>query len=207
MPKVVAGYKEEARKAIVEAAATVFAQKGYNDATMDDIAKELGVSKGAVYQYFSSKDELFQELCGAVAKMVEEKLQGAFSGPDLRSASAKYMTAELDRFQKRGIVMFEAFAQAPRNPAINKMVRNNYSTVKDVMTRFLQGLRDTGSLKQEMDPSSVAELLIILRHGTLATMLFGASREDAMRMWLNGFDSIVGPFVIDKSQRGKGNRN
>jgi AcrR family transcriptional regulator len=38
MPKVVAGYKEEAKRTIVQAAGEVFAEKGYHAATMDDVA-------------------------------------------------------------------------------------------------------------------------------------------------------------------------
>ncbi len=80
MPKVVAGYKEEARRTILQTASEVFAEKGYRESTMDDVAKRLGVSKGAVYQYFASKDELFQVLCGAAAKKLEEDCEKSLKG-------------------------------------------------------------------------------------------------------------------------------
>ena len=56
MPKVIPEYKEEAKAKIIKAARSVFSQKGYHDATMDDIATEVGVSKGALYSYFESKE-------------------------------------------------------------------------------------------------------------------------------------------------------
>jgi AcrR family transcriptional regulator len=202
MPRVVAGYKEEARRTILETAAGVFAQKGYRDSKMDDVAKELGVSKGAVYQYFTSKDELFQELCAVAAKMVEERLIASFTGLDLRSAAEKYMGIELDKFQNRGVLMFEAFAEAPRDQSIGKVIRNNYTTVMGVMTRFLEGLKERGSLKPEMDSASVAAVLIALRHGVLATVLMGVGREDAMRVWMDGFEAVLGPYMEDEGQRG-----
>ena len=62
MPKVIPEYKEAAKSKIVEAARIVFAKKGYHDATMDDIAKEVGVSKGALYSYFKSKEDLLKEI-------------------------------------------------------------------------------------------------------------------------------------------------
>ncbi|HUI00376.1 MAG TPA: TetR/AcrR family transcriptional regulator [Nitrososphaerales archaeon] len=198
MPKVVAGYKEEARRTILETAAGVFAQKGFTDATMDDVAKELGVSKGAVYQYFSSKDELFEGLCDAAAKMVEERLRESFSGADLRKSAERYMDSELDRFQNRGVLMFEAFAQAPRNASISGLIGNNYVTVLEVMTRFLETLKEKGALRKEMDSAEVAELLIALRHGVLATVLMGVSREDAMRVWMNGFEAVLGRYTAIK---------
>ena len=197
MPRVVAVYKEEARRNILEKAAGVFARNGYSSTTMDDIAGELGVSKGAVYQYFTSKDELFRELCGAAAKVVEERLRENFEGPDLRKSAERYMNAEVDRFRARGILMFEALAQAPRNPSISSMLENNYSTVLEVMKRFLAKLKEEGMLKKEADPETVAEQIIALRHGVLATVMMGADREEALKVWMNGFESIVGRFIRD----------
>jgi len=69
MPKVVPEYKEEAKSRILDAANKVFAEKGYHEATMDDIAKRLGVSKGAIYLYFSSKEDLYR-----VCKLTDKSL-------------------------------------------------------------------------------------------------------------------------------------
>lgn len=50
--------REEQRQEILLAAAKTFARKGYESATMDDIAKEMGVSKGILYYQFKSKQDL-----------------------------------------------------------------------------------------------------------------------------------------------------
>jgi AcrR family transcriptional regulator len=203
MPRVVAGYKDEARRTILETAAEVFAKNGYTDTTMDDIARALGVSKGAVYQYFDSKDQLFEELCGVTANVIAERLRDAFSGPDLRNAAEGYINIELDKFEQRGVVMFEALARAPRDRSIAEVVGNNYTVVLGVMKRFLEGLKQKGNLSRDLDSAAVAEELIALRHGILATVLLGVSREDAIRTWMNGFDSIVGPFIVKGGVSGK----
>lgn len=199
MPKVVAGYKEEAKRTIIEKAAGVFALKGYTETTMDDIAAELGVSKGAVYQYFDSKEDLFQQLCGKAAETVEERLRTDFTGTNLRESAERYMNAELDKLKTRGILMFEALAQSPRNPSIRRMIENNYSTVLDVTKRFLETLKEERRLSKELDPEEVARQILALRHGVLAMVLMGASREDALKVWMNSFESIVGGFIQKKS--------
>src|SRR5215472_16477890 len=79
MPRVVPEYKEEARTRILRAANQVFGEKGYRQATMDDIAKKLGVSKGALYLYFSSKEELFEAICRAEPAAFKEMLYSSFS--------------------------------------------------------------------------------------------------------------------------------
>lgn len=50
------------RQSIVDAALTLFAERGFHDTTVDDIAGAVGVSRAALYQYFESKEQLFVEL-------------------------------------------------------------------------------------------------------------------------------------------------
>lgn len=64
--------KEERRATILTAAEKVFVSKGVGLATMDDIAREAELSKGTLYLYFDSKDELFLEIAvRAVREIVD----------------------------------------------------------------------------------------------------------------------------------------
>ncbi|RKD33521.1 TetR/AcrR family transcriptional regulator [Thermohalobacter berrensis] len=54
--------KEERRINIIEAAVKVFSKKGFHKARMEDIAKEAGIGKGTIYEYFDSKKHLFYEM-------------------------------------------------------------------------------------------------------------------------------------------------
>lgn len=67
--------REEQRRHILDAASRVFARKGYAGATMDDIAAEMGCSKGILYYQFQSKQELIvatrRETSGAAAQRLE----------------------------------------------------------------------------------------------------------------------------------------
>lgn len=67
--------REEQRRHILDAASRVFARKGYAGATMDEIAAEMGCSKGILYYQFQSKQELIvatrRETSGAAAQRLE----------------------------------------------------------------------------------------------------------------------------------------
>ena len=54
--------QRDGRAALLEAALEVFAERGYRDATVDEIAARAGYSKGAIYFHFSAKDDLFLAL-------------------------------------------------------------------------------------------------------------------------------------------------
>ncbi|KXG76947.1 HTH-type transcriptional repressor Bm3R1 [Fervidicola ferrireducens] len=52
----------EKRSSILEAAASIFSNKGYPNTKMQDIAEKAGIGKGTIYQYFKSKKHLFQQI-------------------------------------------------------------------------------------------------------------------------------------------------
>jgi AcrR family transcriptional regulator len=60
---------------ILAAAQKVMLEKGYNGATMDDIAAEAGLTKPTVYQYFKTKDELFVQLIEPLIQSLAVKLE------------------------------------------------------------------------------------------------------------------------------------
>lgn len=67
------GLKEQKRDAIINAALEEFAIKGYDLASTNEIIKAAGISKGALFHYFSSKKDLFLFLCGYVFDLVKRE--------------------------------------------------------------------------------------------------------------------------------------
>lgn len=67
--------REETRKKILESAAQVFASKGFHNAAVDDIVKASGTSKGAVYFYFDSKEQIFLSLVEEYASTLACEIQ------------------------------------------------------------------------------------------------------------------------------------
>ncbi|MBN1303113.1 MAG: TetR/AcrR family transcriptional regulator [Anaerolineales bacterium] len=66
---------QETRGRILEAAAQVFAAKGYHDTKVDDIVSKSKTSKGAFYFYFPSKQDIFMALVDAFADLLENQLK------------------------------------------------------------------------------------------------------------------------------------
>jgi AcrR family transcriptional regulator len=66
--------REERRRQILEAALTVFSQKGFNAANVSDVAAQAGVSQGTIYWYFDSKDDLFTAAVLSVFEGIGEQV-------------------------------------------------------------------------------------------------------------------------------------
>src|SRR3954466_4641343 len=84
----------ERQQRILEAAAKLFAHYGYDKTTVNDIAEEAGISKGAVYLHYKGKEELFDALIIYEGqKMLDVMLQRVESDPDAGSIFALYQHA------------------------------------------------------------------------------------------------------------------
>jgi AcrR family transcriptional regulator len=73
MPKVTGQYKSDLREKIIQAAIESFAQTGFDRTKMEDIAKRLGLSKGTIYLYFNSKEDLFLAICEHYLKVMRDQ--------------------------------------------------------------------------------------------------------------------------------------
>src|SRR5580765_6899143 len=87
---------EERRGAILEAALSVFSDLGYTQATLNDVADRVGVTKGCLYHYFESKErlllDLIQDRVGAII---------AHEGPLAEGSREEQLKALLERLWQR----------------------------------------------------------------------------------------------------------
>jgi AcrR family transcriptional regulator len=81
----------ERREQLLLVARAIFAEKGFQATTMDDIAKEAGFTKPILYQYFESKTELYREIVNQTAQKLMTSLQTAVA--EVESPRAKIEVA------------------------------------------------------------------------------------------------------------------
>lgn len=92
--RLAAGQDPAKRQQILEGANRVFSQMGFDAASMNDITREAGVSKGTIYVYFDSKEELFLELCNHYREILFADIYHALeSDGDLREALIEFGVA------------------------------------------------------------------------------------------------------------------
>jgi AcrR family transcriptional regulator len=88
---------EERRTGILDAALAVFSQSGYHPASIDDIAREAGVSKALIYEHFASKQELYADLIARNARELTQRIAVALTGVELESGATR-LAIGLDAF-------------------------------------------------------------------------------------------------------------
>ena len=196
MPKVVPEYKEEAKSRILEAANKVFAERGYHEATMDDIAKRLGVSKGAIYLYFSSKEDLFEAMCKTAPQAFKEILYSSFGDEENPVQSA---TQFFDKMLKLSAsnpgLSFEILSEASRSPSLKRILRQNHEEYERVLTGFLAEGRKRKIVGDNLDIRPLANALIALWNGLETLLVSGLPIDEARRAWLEALKAI---FMIQQ---------
>lgn len=127
---------KETRKALLKAAATIFAEKGLNGATIDEIAKRAGVTKGAIYSHFDGREDLLVESCRSALQSFH-LFKLAEVAPDLRTfvmETAKVLLADKGRDAR--MLNIEAHLSAARSPKIAGLLSEWYeATIKLVSDR------------------------------------------------------------------------
>jgi AcrR family transcriptional regulator len=88
---------EERRAGILDAALAVFSARGYHASSIDDIAREAGISKALIYEHFDSKQGLYADLLERNANELFERLAAALAGVEIESGAARLATG-LDAF-------------------------------------------------------------------------------------------------------------
>ena len=91
------------RDEILRAATDLFSEKGYHEVTMEEIAEEMGVSKGTIYNYFSSKENLYLEILKESFEAIEELLHEEIENSDPATLKLRKLLATIFTFYRRNL--------------------------------------------------------------------------------------------------------
>jgi AcrR family transcriptional regulator len=180
MPRVVPEYKAQARARIVEAARAVFHRKGFRRATMDDIAKEIGVSKGALYLYFPTKAKLLVEIQASSREEIVQNWEKLLQAGDV----AQGMAESLDQVfsgQVDPSVFHELAAESASNPEIRQALLEDRRNDAKTLRRFLRQLEKRGRIPKMRDPAAATQIMLKLFEGTVLQMMLQGKGAEARR--------------------------
>jgi TetR/AcrR family transcriptional regulator, repressor for uid operon len=191
-PKVTTQYKSEVRERIIESAVECFAKTGFDRTRMDDIANLSDVSKGTLYLYFKSKEDLFYGICESSLKKVKEQLTSMFiTKENLVSDAERFY----DYFQKgvnrsRNIVILEMSVEATRNPRLRKVLMQHQVNRHQVISEFIELQIRKGFARKDIDKDAIASGLIGLYEGLVLDKVTGADDSTNKKAWSDTIRAI-----------------
>lgn len=165
MRKIDPARHEERRRQIMEAAGRRLARDGFRGATMARICAEAGMSPGAVYHYFESKEAIV----AARMEAVLERWTGAFaelieSGEPLSILPSRVLAlsaqAEAGIHQGASRPGYDTLAEAARNPVLAEIVKRHGDAVRALFSDFLKSAQAGGKVDPALDAEVAAAALL-----------------------------------------------
>jgi AcrR family transcriptional regulator len=196
MPKVSLEYKELVRTRILESAHRVFSEKGYREATMDEIAEGVGLSKPALYRYYPSKEELFREIFKLFNQATSKALRESFKGGRL---DGETFFALVDKWGWTPNLFLSAASEAPRNPKLRKILAEGYKAGVDMVGSFIEELKSRGILKKEANPRLTAMGAIAIHDGLLIWEVAGMNRQETRKAFVDIIQTMFSGLLVHTS--------
>jgi TetR/AcrR family transcriptional repressor of uid operon len=192
-PKVSSQYKTEIRERIIKSAVTAFSKYGFDKARMEDISSESNISKGTLYLYFKSKEELFFAICEDNNKKLKEQLSLLF----VRSKRDLMQNAEMfyDNFQRLmdiddQKVYLEIMSECSRDPKLRKLMLEQRLKIFNIVAVYLDLQVKKGFIKDDVDVSTLASGLVSLYDGLTLNKILGIENDFNKKSWIETIKAI-----------------
>ena len=201
--------KEETRARILESAASVFARRGYDAATVEEITAECGIAKGGLYGHFASKEELFRTvLVDHVERRIAETVARVDPDLSLRESIVAIVEVSWSTCRNDPIwspLFMEAWALAGRNEWGREAVATLFDHCSAVLGRFLADAKRAGLVRADLDVDRAARLLLAVNDGLVLQWQAQPNRLDPEEFLAPMTDVIVG-YVTGAGETASGSR-
>jgi AcrR family transcriptional regulator len=192
--------RELTRTALIEAAAQVFARRGFYGASLDEIAETAGFTRGAIYKNFEDKEGLFlatlehhnQRSLAAFSEWFDEnppEPTGLTQVP-LAAAFRQILARDPDWFA----MDLEGRLYALRNPEFRERYVASARDMTKAVARFIEDLARSHSFKWKVPPLRLAHLFEVSAEGFLAWAFLDPDEGELFKSF---FDLLLEAIVVD----------
>jgi AcrR family transcriptional regulator len=192
--------EETRRRQIIDAAEKVFVARGIDKARMDDIVEESGLSKGALYWYFKSKDAIIRAVVDRVfiseMREVEALVSAEGSASERLKTFVDFAVREYKRFEKLLPLAYEFVALAARSRTVRETVVIYFNRYRDILAEVVQQGIDRGEFKR-CDPETMAISIISMYEGMAMLWFIEPKLVDWDVMGLEPIETILAGLAME----------
>jgi AcrR family transcriptional regulator len=196
-----ADVSEERKNQIIDAAIKVFNKLGFNKARMDDIVEESGLSKGTLYWYFKSKDEIIINVLEKVLLRELDELN-KLNELDLPVPELlfRYIDITVDDFKNLEPLiplLFEFIPFANRSKVTKKLLEKYYSIFMGTLTPIMErGIKEGAII--ETDPQDISIALGAMIEGTIILKFYSPKSIDLVQQMRKNARLLIEGILINQ---------
>ncbi|KAB8164311.1 TetR family transcriptional regulator [Streptomyces sp. 3MP-14] len=199
MARVSQEYLAARRQQILDGAARCFARDGFHGTSMQDVLRETGLSAGAVYRYFPSKEAMIGALAEDVLGAVREGFQAPAESehpPPPDELLMRGVRRVGERLNFPASLVLQVWSETRRNPELRAIFNDGFNALLALWTRIVVAYQRDGRMRADIAPEAAARVLAANAQGfLLQRALFGGVDAsvlgEGMRALLS-FDETAG---------------
>ncbi|MFD7868597.1 TetR/AcrR family transcriptional regulator [Streptomyces sp. NPDC057682] len=204
MARVSQAHLDARRRQILEGAARCFARDGFHGTSMQDVLKEVGLSAGAVYRYFTGKEDLIAAIAGQALSGVRDAFERAADAsppptPDvligrvvrtLFGEGAEEERAGLDHRAFAGLIV-QVWSEVLRSERLAATLREGFDGLRASWADLVALYRANGMLGADVPDEHIARTLIATAQGFITQLaMFGDTAPEVLENGLRGLMSM-----------------
>ena len=174
------------KQRIVDAATKLFIKQGAHNTSLADIARELGISKGTLYYYYSSKSDLIFDVTDIYMKQLSSKLLKWINAHDSRNQPAEIISVVFKTMFKttsRGkLHIYLIYEAITHNEVLKTRIKKAYTKWQKMLEEGLGNI-----LSDKKDPAIIAEIIL--------TMITGGVVHSALGIKMSPMNEVLPPIV------------
>src|SRR5688500_16639541 len=192
MPRVSAEHLASRRRQILDAARVCFLRNGFHATSMQDVIAEAGLSVGAVYRYFKSKNDIVTAIAEEVVGGVNEALADLVARDlPVTTTLARALTFVDAQCGPDGVfrLAIQVWAEAMRDPALAGFVSGAYGRIRGNFVELARRAQERGELSASAEPEAIGAVLFgMMPAYALQRVLTGTPDRET---FLSGVSAII----------------
>lgn len=207
-PKISKSEKEKRRMHIIHSATEVFVRKGFVTSTMQDIVDETGMSRGWVYIYFSSKEEIMKAILAENDKETEAQITNlSTSGLPIWQGLCGIIDVMEQQLNNAGddlaIVIYEYFISGWKQPERRSFLEEHYRKQHDYLITYLQKGVTNGEFTPKADVEVIVKMITSYFEGVLLHTKAAGNKNVRVEEQLRLFKLVLKDILQVKGMEGE----
>jgi AcrR family transcriptional regulator len=195
MPRVSAAHLAARRQQILDAARACFLRNGFHQTSMQDVIAAAGLSVGAVYRYFRSKNDIVEAIAVHYATEIGGEIAGLADGAhrplaEVMAEAVRIMDANIGPDGPMRLAV-QVWAEAVRDARMAEIAERVYTALRDHFVRIARRAVERGDLAPQTDPQAAGAALfsLIVGYG-VQHLLTGRPDRDS---YTAGLSALLAP--------------
>ena len=187
--------KEARKRQILDAASEVFSKKGFHEARMDDIVNHSGLSKGTLYWYFTSKDEIItcimDELFAAEFDNLKDLQYSDLPAKQRIKMFTKIVLDDAEKYSLNAPIIYEFISSAGREMSVRETLKSYLRSFIEILKPIIQQGIDNDEF-QKFNPQDAAFAIGSIIEGIFLLWIYDPETVDLHKQMDFSIDLLLG---------------